>query len=101
MEFLVRARNLLPPDFPVGRRAEMRTLERAIAGRWRVEGMLQRLWRVPGRTDWVGLFTADDASVLHDALTTLPMWPWLEVTVQPLANHPGYPSYLREEPKPT
>jgi muconolactone D-isomerase len=101
MEFLVRARNLLPPDFPVGRRAEMRTLERAIAGRWRVEGMLQRLWRVPGRTDWVGLFAADDASVLHDALTTLPMWPWLEVTVQPLANHPGYPSYLREEPEPT
>ena len=88
MEFLVHARNQLPPDFPAERRAEMRTLERAVAGRWRTEGMLQRLWRVPGRTDWVGLFTTDDATVLHDALTTLPMWPWLEITVQPLATHP-------------
>lgn len=88
MEFLVHARNKLPRDFPAERRAEMRTLERAVAGRWRTEGMLQRLWRVPGRTDWVGLFTAADATVLHDALTTLPMWPWLEITVQPLATHP-------------
>jgi muconolactone D-isomerase len=88
MEFLVKARNRLPPDFPAQRRAEMRTGERAIAARWRAEGMLQRLWRVPGRTDWVGLFTADDPAVLHDALTTLPMWPWLELTVEPLATHP-------------
>ena len=88
VEFLVRARNRLPRDFPAHLREEMRTGERAIAARWRAEGMLQRLWRVPGRTDWVGLYTADDATVLHDALATLPMYPWLEITVEPLATHP-------------
>ncbi|OLT12075.1 muconolactone delta-isomerase [Pseudonocardia sp. CNS-139] len=88
MEFLVRASNRLPADFPPERRAEMRTGERAIAARWRQEGMLQRLWRVPGRTDWIGLFTADDPTVLHDALTTLPMYPWLDLTVEPLSTHP-------------
>jgi muconolactone D-isomerase len=88
MEFLVRADNRLPADFPSERREQMRTRERAIAARWRAEGMLQRLWRVPGRTDWVGLFTAPDATVLHDELSTLPMYPWLRLTVQPLATHP-------------
>jgi len=88
MEFLVRARNRLPPDFPAQQRAEMRAGERAIAARWRTEGMLQRLWRVPGRTDWIGLFSAEEPAVLHEALTTLPMWPWLELTVEPLASHP-------------
>ena len=34
------------------------------------------------------LFTAADASVLHDELATLPMYPWLALTVQPLATHP-------------
>jgi muconolactone D-isomerase len=88
MEFLVRADNRLPADFPSEQREQMRTGERAIAARWRAEGMLQRLWRVPGRTDWVGLFTAPDATVLHDELSTLPMYPWLRLTVQPLATHP-------------
>ena len=88
MEFLVRAANRLPGDFPAERRAEMRTGERAIAAQWRADGMLQRLWRVPGRSDWVGLFTAADPTVLHDALSTLPMYPWLDLTVEPLATHP-------------
>ncbi len=87
-EFLVRAQSLLPGDFPDERRARMRTAERSIAGEWRTAGMLQRLWRIPGRADWIGLFTAEDATVLHDALTTLPMFPWLCVTVEPLATHP-------------
>jgi muconolactone delta-isomerase len=36
----------------------------------------------------VGLWEAADATVLHEALASLPMFPWMDVTVEALATHP-------------
>lgn len=88
MEFLVRAENRLPQDTPQERRAELRRGERARAEELRAEGVLRRLWRVPGRNGTIGLYEAEDATTLHEALSSLPMWPWLDITVEPLATHP-------------
>jgi muconolactone D-isomerase len=88
VEFLVRAENRMPPDHPVEHRGELRRTERARAEELRTAGVLQRLWRIPGRTGWIGLFAAEDATALHDALASLPMWPWLDLVVEPLATHP-------------
>lgn len=87
-EFLVRIRNELPTDVPAERREELRRAERARALELRRDGTLVRLWRVPGRRESVGLFVADDATTLHDALASLPMFPWQEITVEALATHP-------------
>jgi muconolactone D-isomerase len=88
VEFLVRSENRLPPEFPAERRAELRTAERARAMELRAAGTLKRLWRVPGRNATVGLYEAADPAELHDALMSLPMAPWLDVTVEALAQHP-------------
>jgi muconolactone D-isomerase len=88
MEFLVRSENRLPPDTPADTREELRKAERARAEELRAAGVLKRLWRVPGRTATIGLYEAADPADLHDALTSLPMSPWLDVTVEPLATHP-------------
>jgi muconolactone D-isomerase len=88
MEFLVRAENRLPVDTPEEERGSLRKAERARAQELRDAGVLKRLWRVPGSTAWIGLFEAPDATELHDALASLPLFPWLEVTVEPLATHP-------------
>jgi muconolactone D-isomerase len=88
MEFLVRTENRMSPDTPAERRAELRRAERIRADELRAAGMLKRLWRVPGRWATVGLYEATDATALHDALASLPMWPWMDVTVEPLATHP-------------
>jgi muconolactone delta-isomerase len=88
VEFLVRSENRLPPEFPAERRAELRTAERARAMELRSAGILKRLWRVPGRNATVGLYEAADPAELHDALMSLPMAPWLDVTVEALAQHP-------------
>ena len=77
MEFLVRSENRLPPDTPAERREELRAA-----------GVLKRLWRVPGRNATIGLYEAADPAELHDALMSLPMAPWLDVTVEALATHP-------------
>ncbi len=55
------------------------------------KGIVQRLWRVPGqRANW-GLWEAEDATVLHNAISSLPLFPYMEVNVHPLARHPSDP----------
>ncbi|WP_199432001.1 muconolactone Delta-isomerase [Qaidamihabitans albus] len=88
MEFLVRTENLLPPDTPDDTRERLRRAERERAQQLREAGVLKRLWRVPGRNATVGLYEADDPATLHEALTSLPMWKWMDVTVEALATHP-------------
>jgi muconolactone D-isomerase len=88
MEFLVRAQNNLPPDTADETRDQLREAERLRAMQLRADGILKRLWRVPGRNATIGLYEADDPGALHNALTSLPMWKWMDVTVEPLAAHP-------------
>lgn len=88
MEFLVRTENLLPVDTPDETREQLRKAERERAQQLRDAGILKRLWRVPGRNGTVGLYEAADPAALHDALTSLPMWKWMDVTVEALATHP-------------
>jgi muconolactone D-isomerase len=88
-EFLVRQRSVWPVDPATDRlRAELGARERARAAELREAGILLRLWRIPGTRDALGLYAAPDVTVLHDALASLPMFPWLHITVEPLASHP-------------
>ncbi|MBL4574720.1 MAG: muconolactone Delta-isomerase family protein [Opitutaceae bacterium] len=54
-------------------------------------GVIQRLWRVPGQKANWGLWEAQDATTLHKAISSLPLYPYMEVIVHPLAKHPSDP----------
>ena len=55
-------------------------------------GVLTRIWRVPGeRASW-SLWEATDATALHDAISSLPLWPRIAATVHPLAKHINDPA---------
>jgi muconolactone D-isomerase len=43
---------------------------------------------VPGSWVNVSLYEASDATELHALLTSLPLWPWMDVHVEALATHP-------------
>jgi muconolactone D-isomerase len=88
MEFLVRFETRLPDGMDDAERKRLKEAERARAMRLRHDGLLKRLWRVPGRRAVVGLWEAPDATALHEALASLPQFPWMDVTVEPLATHP-------------
>lgn len=88
MEFLVRFEINAPESMSTDERERLRVIERARAMELREQGILKRLWRVPGRRAVVGLWECADATELHDALASLPMFPWMDVTVEPLATHP-------------
>jgi muconolactone D-isomerase len=91
LEFLVEIEVRWPPN---GDQAQKELLLAAEARRARElagDGVLLRLWRVPGRWANVGLWEAPDATALHDALSSLPLYPWLDVRARPLARHPSDP----------
>lgn len=88
MEFLVHTDNRMPPDADPELVGRLRAHERARAQELREAGVLKRLWRVPGRWATVALYEAADATALHEALASLPMWTWTDVRVEALADHP-------------
>ncbi|HCU94040.1 MAG TPA: muconolactone delta-isomerase [Actinobacteria bacterium] len=89
MEFLVRQSSAAAASaLPDEQRQVLRTAERVRAAELREAGILIKLWRVLGSTDSIALYEAPDADALHDALLSLPMFPWLQFTVEPLVTHP-------------
>lgn len=92
MEFLVQMEVRLPPDMPAEQAQDLRARERERGLQLRADGRIARVWRVPGRTANVGVWVAPDADVLHEAISSLPLYAWLDVHVTPLATH-----YLEQE----
>jgi muconolactone D-isomerase len=90
-EFLVNARIQIPDSIGEGERAALRERERAQVAKLADRGGLIRMWRVPGRRDVWGLWQVKDATELHDMLSSLPVWPHMDVTIHALAEHPADP----------
>jgi muconolactone D-isomerase len=89
VEFLVRIEISLPEEMGDEQRAALATTEAERAAELRAEGTIRRIWRVPGRTANVGIWAAEDASLLHAKLGSLPMSRWMDIEVEPLALHPA------------
>jgi len=90
-EFLVWIRNELPVTTPADDRARLVAAERERVAELVANGVMRRLWRVAGRRENVGIFVAPTATALHAALESLPMYPYLKITVVPLADHVSDP----------
>jgi muconolactone D-isomerase len=88
VEFLVRIEVALPPDMPEAQRADLVAAELARGRELRGSGAIQRIWRVPGGLRNVGIWQAADATELHDLISSLPFYPWLQAEVTALAVHP-------------
>jgi muconolactone D-isomerase len=92
VEFMVHTRVQWPPDGDPGLKQRLIAEEAERAQELVEGGYIRRLWRIPGRWANVGLWRAEDATALHEALASLPLFPWLEIRVQPLAAHPSDPA---------
>jgi muconolactone D-isomerase len=88
VEFLVRIDIRTPADLAPERLAEMQQAETARAAELIAAGTLRRIWRLPGRRGNVSLYEAPDATALHEALSSLPLFPYMDIEVQALAVHP-------------
>jgi muconolactone D-isomerase len=73
------------------REKQLRQEEAARSSELARQGILVRLWRVPGRRENWGIWRANDCDQLHNAFVSLPLFPYLQITVHPLASHPNDP----------
>jgi muconolactone delta-isomerase len=99
MEFLVHIEIGRIEGDP-GAQQDLLQQEAACARELAAQGLIRSLWRVPGRRANWGIWVSDDCDKLHAAISSLPLFPFLTVTVHPLARHPNAPQYsLSTDPR--
>ncbi|GAB1361114.1 hypothetical protein MASR1M32_03500 [Rhodobacter sp.] len=91
MEFLVNIKIKWPEGMDPAEIERISVEEREMAKILRAERKMLRMWRVPARRENWGLWQADDATHLHQIISALPVWPYMDVNVLPLAYHPVDP----------
>ena len=87
MEFLVEIEVRLPPQMEKQERDRLIEAERARGRELTAEGVIRAIWRIPGRFANCAIWSCADATKLHEAISSLPMWPFSDVQVTPLAQH--------------
>jgi muconolactone D-isomerase len=89
MEFLVQIEPSGKPGLEGDGQTELVARERARGRELRASGAIKRIWRIPGRGGSnVGVWEAPDATALHELISSLPAFPWMDVRVTTLAQHP-------------
>ena len=87
MEFLVRIRVDFPPDMPSEQLADVMEREKARGRELKDAGTIVRIWRIPGRRENVAIWKGENADAIHDAIQSLPVFPWIDADVTALATH--------------
>lgn len=87
MKFLVRIEVRLPHSLAGERREALLAAERERGRELKAAGLIVDMWRLPGRLANVGIWSAADATELHEALCSLPVAEYAEIEVTPLARH--------------
>jgi muconolactone D-isomerase len=87
VEFLLEIEVRLPASLDDAERARLIDAERVRGRELAEQGVIRAIWRVPGRFANRAIWSAPDATALHEAITTLPLWPYIDAVVTPLATH--------------
>jgi muconolactone D-isomerase len=89
MLYFVRMDVQVPHGLDPARFEALKAEEKARAQALLRAGKWQHLWRIAGRYANVSVFDVADHDELHAILSSLPLFPFMEITVTPLARHPS------------
>ena len=89
MLYHVRMDVHLPPELDAATRAEIVAREKEYCQKLQREGKWPQLWRIAGEYANFSIFDVADHDELHALLSGLPLFPYLEIHVTPLAAHPS------------
>jgi muconolactone D-isomerase len=89
MLFMAEMEVRLPPDMDPDQADEIRAREREYSQAAQGDGRWLHLWRVAGRYANVSILDVDSVDELHELLSGLPLFPYLDIRVTPLARHPN------------
>ncbi|ASR39283.1 muconolactone delta-isomerase [Prauserella marina] len=79
----------IPSDLNPEVRADLVAKEKEYARRLQREGEWLHLWRHAGKYANLSVFDVADNERLHEVLWNLPLFPYLEFEITPLAKHPS------------
>ncbi|GAB2925421.1 muconolactone Delta-isomerase family protein [Streptomyces heilongjiangensis] len=89
MLFAVRMTVALPPDTDPDAKASVVTAEREYAQQLQHAGEWLHLWRCVGRYSNLSIFDVTGNDRLNEILWSLPLFPYMDITVTPLSWHPS------------
>lgn len=89
MLFKVEMAVNVPPGFDAERVEALKAAEKARAQDLQRQGKWRHLWRVAGLYANVSIFDVASNAELHDLLMSLPLYPFMDVTVTALCRHPS------------
>ena len=87
MLFAVRMDVDLPLDLPG--RDELLAREKSYSQDLQRDGRWPHIWRVVGAYSNLSIFDVADNEQLHQLLWNLPLFPYMDITITPLAAHPS------------
>ncbi|MFF4818929.1 muconolactone Delta-isomerase family protein [Kitasatospora sp. NPDC001309] len=92
-EFLVEITTTVPEGTPAAEVDRRRAAEAVRARELAAAGRLARLWRPVGELRSIGVWwAADEDELREEVLGSLPLRPWMTLTVTALESHPNDPA---------
>ncbi|MFE7204190.1 muconolactone Delta-isomerase [Pseudonocardia alni] len=89
MLFLARMEVSIPRDIDADELQKLKDAERARAHDIQRSGRWPHLWRVAGRYANVSVFDVESVDEVHELISSLPMFAFMDITITPLATHPS------------
>lgn len=89
MLFAVRMDVAIPSDLDPEIRADTLAREKAYSQELQRAGKWPHIWRLVGQYSNLSIFDVADNGELHNILWGLPLFPFMTITVTPLAAHPS------------
>lgn len=89
MLFHVRMDVRIPHDLDPQVRAEIVAREKAYSQELQRAGKWPHIWRIVGEYSNISIFDVASNDELHDILSGLPLFAYMDIRVTPLATHPS------------
>lgn len=89
MLYHVRMDVHVPRDMDPAEFDKLKAAEKARAEALQREGKWRHLWRIAGAYANYSVFDVAGHDELHAILSTLPLFPFMDIQVTPLARHPS------------
>ena len=89
MLYLVHMVVNIPSTLAPEEAARIKAEEKAYSQQLQSSGKWPHLWRVVGEYANYSVFDVESNDELHNTLSNLPLFPFMKITVTPLAKHPS------------
>jgi muconolactone D-isomerase len=89
MLYCVEMNVVVPHDVDTAKFEALKAAEKEYSQKLQRNGKWVHLWRIAGRYANISIFDVTDHDELHALLSGLPLFPFMQMKVTPLARHPS------------